>query len=120
MFSADREMSSYSSVWGKGVRDAATVGGSKERSQGKYSTRTKLTPEEVIEKARRHFEETNGLQEESGSENCLSLQEEGPSLWMGAQVFVSACPIEGDNMTEVTVQHHHRDKEVRLFLFNLK
>lgn len=87
-------------------------------NQGSYKVEVLLTPEEIIEIAREHFPEENGIQEVSSSENCISFNKPGKP-WIGDQVQVLTCPTGQDEKTEVNVQHHHRGRAVKKFLDKL-
>lgn len=87
-------------------------------NQGTYKVEVNLTPEEVIEMARQHFPEENGIQEASSSEDCISFTKPGKP-WIGDQVQVFACPTDQEEKTEVIVQHHHRGRAVKKFLDKL-
>ncbi|MFP4647011.1 MAG: hypothetical protein ACLFN4_05240 [Candidatus Acetothermia bacterium] len=91
---------------------------SKHRNQGRYQVEVKLEPEKVIEIAREHFPEENGIQKISSEENCISFGETSRP-WIGDQVQVFTCPTDQEDKTEVTVQHYHRGRAVKKFLDKL-
>lgn len=87
-------------------------------NQGAFELKLNLTGEEVLELARDHFPEENGIEETSSGDNCISFEEPTRS-WLGGQVMISTCPDEETNKTEVTVTYYHRKDAVKRFIEKL-